>query len=273
MMTYIPILILLGGLVFGAHRMAKRRHRQRLLSTPLSAGDLAIVHEMVPIVRQLPPELEARLQGKINLFLDQIDFYGRGGVVVDREVELSIAAQACLLVVNSDAWYDTLRTILLYPGAFRARQTSHDGLVVTEQDQTRLGESWQHGPVVLSWPHAEQGGRNDEDGHNLVLHEFAHQLDALSGHTDAVPILKKGQRFEDWEQAIMAGFDAHVQNVERGRGTVLSEYAATSYVEFLAVSIEVFFEKPEKFQEEYPDVYAQISVLLGLDPLAWTDQR
>lgn len=190
-------------------------------------------------------------------------------MVVDRRTELSIAAQACLLIVNTDAWYSTLRTILLYPSAFTSRQKNHDGFVVTEESQARLGESWQHGPVVLSWPHAAQGGLNGLDGQNLVLHEFAHQLDALSGQTNAVPILAHEQRFEDWEKAIMAAYETHVANVSHNKKTVLSDYAATNYVEFLAVSIEVFFEKPARLKGEYPDVYEQLSILLNLNPLEW----
>ncbi len=269
MFTYFLAIIVLVCVAIAGVKLRRRRIRQRLLNSTLQAQDWAIVQEMVPMVGQLPDALQKRIQGKINLFLDQIDIYGRSGVVVDRRVELSIAAQACLLIVNSEAWYSTLRTILLYPSAFRSRQKNHDGFVVTEESQVRLGESWQHGPVVLSWPHAEQGGLNGLDGHNLVLHEFAHQLDALSGQTNAIPILAAGQRYEDWEKAIMAGYDAHVENVNHNRKTVLSDYAATNYVEFLAVSVEVFFEKPQRLLDEYPDVYEQISHLLGLNPLEW----
>jgi Mlc titration factor MtfA (ptsG expression regulator) len=271
MLTFFLVAVFLCVLGYVWRQWAKQAHRARLLASTLVADDLEVVFEMVPMLRQMPPDLLIRLQGKMTLFLDQVDIYGRGGVVVDRHAELSIAAQACLLIVNSDVWYETLRTILLYPGAFKSRQQSRDGFVVTDQDQARLGESWQHGPVVLSWPHAEQGGLNNVDGQNLEIHEFAHQLDALSGQTNAVPIQRDGQRFDDWEAAFMAGYDTHVANVARGRKTVLSDYAATNYVEFLAVSFEVFFEKPEKFQHEYPDVYQQISVLLGLDPLNWAD--
>ena len=250
---------------------AKRQKRRQLLSSVLAPEDWAIVTAMVPLVRNLPHPLKIRLQGKMNLFLDQVQIYGKNGLVVDRGMELSLAAQACLLVVNSDAWYKTLKTVLLYPGAFRSPQQTHAEFIVTEHNYVNLGESWHRGPVVLSWPHAEQGGKNQFDGQNLVLHEFAHQLDSLSGSTDGVPVLMAGQSYQDWEAAIITGYDNHVANVERNRKTVLDPYAATNYVEFLAVSMEVFFEKPKKFKKEYPDVYKQISILLSLDPLDWAD--
>lgn len=267
MWYFIPVVLIAG--YFVVRRVAHHKQRARLVQTPMTDHDWALALETVPLAANMPAQLQRQLQGKVNLFLDQVDIYGQGGLEIDRRMEVSVATQACLLVVNTDAWYDTLRTILLYPGAFRSRQTTHDGYLVTEQDRVALGESWHRGPVVLSWPHAEQGGLNEEDGHNVVLHEFAHQLDALSGDTNAVPILAAGQDFKTWEAAIMDGFDRHLDNVERGRKTVLDAYGATNYVEFLAVSIEVFFEKPAKYQAEYPDVYRQISILLNLDPLDW----
>lgn len=225
---------------------------------------------MVPIVTRLPEHLQVRLQGKALLFLDQIDIYGRNGLIVTRDMELSLAVQGCLLIVNSTQWYASLRTILLYPGAFQSIQSRRDGYLVTQTKQVRLGESWHRGPVVLSWAHSESGGQDPHDGHNLVLHEFAHQLDTLSGSTDGVPVLMKGQSYADWEAAIVGGFDRHVENVNCGRKTVLAPYAATKYVEFFAVSVEVFFERPQELKDEYPDLYRQISLLLGLDPLEWS---
>jgi MtfA peptidase len=107
------------------------------------------------------------------------------------EMRLSIAAQACLLVVNIDTWYDNLRTILVYPSAFKSKRVRYKGYVVTERETVRTGESWARGPVILSWTHAREGAANDHDGHNVVFHEFAHQIDDLSGHTDGVPNLSE----------------------------------------------------------------------------------
>ena len=140
----------------------------------------------------MPNTLRPALEGKINLFLNRVEFIGCDGQEVTEDMRLAIAAQACLLVVNNDQWYDTLRTILIYPGAFQSRQERYDGYVVTEENSVRLGESWARGPVILSWPHSEQGALNAEDGHNVVLHEFAHQIDALSGHTDGAPLMNQG---------------------------------------------------------------------------------
>lgn len=260
------ILLILSAL--GLRYWLKRRARAQLLQTPLSVDQRAIVVDQVPLVRKLPPQLQAKLEGKITLFLDQVEFIGCDGLEVTEEMRLSIAAQACLLVVNSDAWY-ALRTILLYPGAFMSRQAEINGYVVTERKTVRLGESWSNGPVVLSWQHSEEGGLGEDDGRNVVFHEFAHQLDDLSGHTNAIPLLSKGQSFAEWERVMLSRFEQHVRNVEAGQETVLDEYGAESPVEFFAVAVEVFFEQPKRLLQEEPELYHQLAALFRLEPHSW----
>lgn len=247
----------------------KSRRRARLLASPLTDRQRAILTTEVPLTRRLPAALRANLEGRIALFRDQIDFIGCDGLEITEEMELSIAAQACLLVVNSDAWYTHLRTVLVYPGAFRSREVLHNGYVATEVETVRLGESWPRGPVVLSWRDARQGATDEQDGRNLVLHEFAHQLDDLSGHTDATPLLSEGQSFSEWESAFLAAFERHVEDVRDGKRTMIDSYGAEGIEEFFAVAIELFFERPAALREDEPDVYLQLSVLLNVDPIRW----
>jgi Mlc titration factor MtfA (ptsG expression regulator) len=253
----------------GARIWNKRTQHKQLLETPLSDYQKDMVAEQVPLIRRLPHEMHSKLQGKISLFLHQVNFVGCNGLEITEEMRLSIAAQASLLVVNSDAWYTNLRTILVYPSAFKSKTTSHDGFVVRETEIVRLGESWARGPVVLSWKHTKLGAADDSDGHNLVLHEFAHQLDDLSGQTNGVPLLAKGQSFAQWERVFVTAYESHIRNVTAGRQTVLNAYGAENHQEFFAVAIEVFFEKPARLKEEEPEVYAQLSELLRLDPSTW----
>lgn len=267
-MTALLLVLLALGAV-GVYLWRKRKRRLDLLASPLSDEERQSMARLVPLTKRLPPDLRAKLEGKINLFLDQVDFVGCNGFEVTDEVRLSIAAQACLLVMNTKAWYSRLFTILVYPSAFRTRQTSYDGFVAHEYDDVRLGESWTLGPVVLSWAHAQQGGINAEDGQNLVLHEFAHQLDSLSGATNGVPLLNRRQTFAQWEQVMLGAFSRHQTNTGDGRKTVIDAYGAQNHEEFFAVAIEVFFEKPEKLQSDEPDLYAELAKLLQLDPLKW----
>ena len=271
-----PLILLLIALIGGIliYRIwAKRQTQRTLLRSPLSAHQRKIIEHQVPLVSQLPQQFHAILEGKINVFLEQVSFYGCEGLEVTEEMELSIAAQACLIVVNTETWYDTLTTVLIYPGAFTSLRKEYDGYVVKEAQTVRTGESWSRGPVILSWADTEAGALNATDGHNVALHEFAHQIDDLSGHTDGAPLMSEGQSLSKWEQVILDAYDRHVNAVERGKRTVLDPYGATAHEEFFAVAVEALFEKPAQLSADEPAVYAQLVELLQLDPESWPKQR
>ena len=254
------------ALWLGRRRQKRRRHIA-LLATRLSDRDRRMLRRAVPLLARLPADLHPALEGKIALFRDQVTFHGCDGLTVTDEMELTIAAQACLLIVNSPLWYTTLRTVLIYPGAFRSMLAEDDGYVVREEEVVRDGESWPHGPVILSW----EAVRDSGDGVNVVLHEFAHQLDALSGDVDGVPLLGPGQSFEDWEQVVLEAFARHQDRADRPLPTVLDTYGAESHEEFLAVAIESFFERPRQLRGVEPALYAELTKLLRLDPATWPD--
>ncbi len=239
------------------------------MATPLGPAERAMIEHHVPLVRRLPDDMRTRLDGKIQVFLEQVDFVGCDGLEITEEMRLSVAAQACLLVVNSEAWYDPLTTILIYPGAFKSRQQSHDGYVVSEAEIIRSGESWTDGPVVLSWAHSQAGAANDRDGQNVVFHEFAHQLDALSGHTDGAPLMAEGQDYGDWARTMQNAYARHQKAVSQGRATAIDAYGATLPEEYFAVVVEMFFETPEALKREEPEVYDQLVQLMQVDPVGW----
>lgn len=263
----LALLMVLGYL--GARAWSHAQRRRQLLASRLSTVERATVERAVPLMAKIPREIKPRLEGKIRLFLDQVTFIGCDGLEVTDEMRLAIATQACLLIANTDAWYKTLRTILVYPGAFKSMRAENNGFVVTERETVRLGESWARGPVVLSWAHSEDGAKNSEDGKNVVIHEFAHQLDNLSGQTDAAPILASDQSFATWAHVFTTAYDRHVAKVRAGGRPILDAYGAKSHVEFFAVAVEAFFEKPTELLQDEPDVYAQLSQLMRLDPAAW----
>ena len=270
-MVIFPILgivLLIGALLWLRH-WTKQRKRAKLLAMPLTGEQRHMVAQLVPLTRRMPENLRRRLEGKINLFLDQITFHGMNGIEPNEPMRLSIAAQACLLVVNTDVWYDTLRTVLVYPSTFVARRDRHEGYVVTADDLHMAGESWTRGPVVLAWDHALKGGLDADDGYNVVIHEFAHQLDALTGDANGIPVLSRGQAYEGWETAMLEAYDTHVARVERGHPTLFDPYGATNHEEFFAEAIVTFFEKPRAMLREEAALYAQFSELLAIDPARW----
>ncbi|MEM8631930.1 MAG: M90 family metallopeptidase [Pseudomonadota bacterium] len=268
-MGYLFAFLFLVAGIFGFRRWRQTQVRDRLLAMPLSDGQREIVDRAVPLLGKLPPEFRQRLEGKMQRFLDQVRFYGNDDLEVTEEMELSVAAQACLLIVNTDMWYENLRTILIYPSAFKSKQARQNGFVVTEREIVRTGESWNRGPVVLSWAHSRMGALNDHDGHNVVLHEFAHQIDDMSGRTNGVPLLGKGQSFAEWERVFLTAFEDHVRAVEHGKKTLIDPYGAEGHEEFFAVSVEVFFERPQALKKELPQVYGQLAQLFRLEPADW----
>jgi MtfA peptidase len=235
--AYFLIFILVVAGTFGYRYWAKRKTHESLLTSRLSDHQREIIADQVPLTRRLPSELSGKYEGKIRAFLNQVEFTGCNGLEVTEEMRLSIAAQACLLIVNSNTWYEHLNTILVYPGAFKSRQASHNGYVVTERETVRTGESWSRGPVILSWAHSQQGALNTKDGHNVVFHEFAHQIDDLSGHTDGVPNLDKNQSFAEWEHVFVGAHKRHRQHVQSGRKTVIDAYGAEGHEEYFAVTV------------------------------------
>lgn len=271
-MSLLPYLLIALAIVgiYLLRQWAKHRERKALLAKPLEPHQRETVERLVPLVRQLPDYLRQSLEGKINLFLHQVTFRGQSGVEVTEPMKLSIAAQACLLIVNSSVWYDTIRNVLLYPSVFDTGRDNFDEGVVHENRHGTLGESWNRGPVVLSWNHALHGGLRAHDGENVVIHEFAHQLDSLSGHTNGIPLLSKGQDYTGWETAMLDAYHAHVERVQRGERTLIDAYGATNHQEFFAEAIVNFFERPLDLRREEPALYAQFAELLALDPAEWS---
>jgi Mlc titration factor MtfA (ptsG expression regulator) len=263
----IILCVIFGAL--GSRYFSQRAEHKRLLNARLTGREWDIITQQVPLIKKLPIELHKKLEGKINLFLAQVEFHGCDDLEMTEDMELSIAAQACLMVVNNNQWYDTLQTILIYPGAFKSTHTERDGYITREIETVRLGESWARGPVVLSWAHSKSGAFNDADGHNVVLHEFAHQLDGLSGGTDGAPVLDRDHKFSDWVDALNASYDNLIKRVENGQSTFLDAYGATAPAEFFAVSVEVFFEQPQQFEKHEPEVYEQMAKYFNLDPAKW----
>ena len=263
----VAVLILVGAISF--RHWAQRQERKRLLSMPLSDHQLAIVAEQVPLTKRLPDELRTKLGGKINLFLKQVEFIGCNGLTVTEGMKLSIAAQACLLVVNNDTWYDGLTTVLIYPGAFTSHHEEREGYVVHEGETVRTGESWSKGPVILSWVHAQNGAANSTDGQNVVFHEFAHQIDDLSGRTNGIPDLNSIEGLKDWAKAFDAAYKAHVHSVQTGRKTLFDAYGSSGPQEFFAVAVETFFERPQALKHMEPAVYGQLAQYFRVDPSDW----
>lgn len=246
------------------HSRRQKNVREKLMRVDLSPNDWTAINRVVPIFEKMPAELRAKIDGLVQVMLAEKSFEACGGLrEVTREMKLVILAQAALLLVGrKHDFFPHLRSILLYPDAYEA----HDD---REGKSVRLGESWSSGSVVLSWKSVLGGSRNDEDGHNVVLHEFAHQLDQEDGSSDGLPVLAEGMSHAVWARAFRESYERFCEDVEAGKETVLDDYGATNPAEFFAVATETFFEKAEQLGEAHGEVYAQLKIYYGLDPVNW----
>lgn len=224
----------------------------------------------LPVYPRLSPEQQTRLQDMIKFFIDRKRFYGCAGLKVTDEMRVIIAAQACLLVLNrGGALYPKLKSILVYPTAFRVNRDEHqaDG-TVAEGGHNLLGESWNNGRVILSWDDVSRGVADFSDGHNVVLHEFSHQLDAESGVTNGAPPLRSNS-YKAWAAIFTRNFEDLEARSIRGLDTVMDEYGATNPAEFFAVATETFFEKPHELHGRRPELYEQLQRYYQADPREW----
>lgn len=232
---------------------------------------ITLLEKNVPLYGRLPEELRVRLDEKIARFIATIRFEGCGDLELTEEMILTVAAQACLLVIHREGNpYPELKVVYLYPGTFSSVQKSVDSTgVVTEGRVSRLGESWETGTVVLSWDSVEAGARNVFDAQNVTFHEFAHQLDHEDGSTDGAPGLSGRAAYQSWAHVFRENYADFLGMLEDGKKTLIDSYGATNPAEFFAVATETFFEKPRQLANKRPDLYEEMRNYYGLDPREW----
>ena len=249
-----------------------RRRRARLLtllSTPLKASDISLLEKNVGLYALLPEELRSQLHGLIQVFLAEKKFIGRG-IDITEDIRLTVAGNACLLLLHSHRkTFPGFTSILIYPETYVAHQTTQDGALQTRETSRRAGESWIRGPVVLSWSDVISGSKNANDGHNVVIHEFAHKLDEQTGQMDGLPLLREQAHYKEWSEILGAEYISLQERAKRRKNKVLDTYGTVSPPEFFAVATESFFEKPRQMKSRLPDLYGQLKTFFQLDPESW----
>ena len=250
----------------------RRLNRAEVLAEPFPEAFRDLLVKRVPLVSYLSEAERHKLEALIRIFLSEKNFEGAGGLELDEEMRVVIAGRASLLLLHrvelDEPIYPELASIVVYPSTYRTRQKKRDGYLIVEDEQARLGESWSRGAVILAWDAVLAGGANPADGHDVVLHEFAHQLDAEDGAMDGTPELGARERYTAWSRVAGAEFTALQHAVERHKKTNLDAYGATNAPEFFAVVVEAFFEKPRQLSEQHPELYAELSAFFRFDPAA-----
>ncbi len=224
----------------------------------------------LPLLAALGPDEQARLHELASLLLREKAFVGAGGLQIDDAMRVYIAAQACLLILNLGLdYYDGWHEIILYPDTFVVHHEEYDEAGVVHETRRALeGESWERGPLVLSWNDVCPQALTQGEGANVIVHEFAHKLDMLNGAANGMPPLHADMSREAWTEVFTEAYETMCQQLDSGEATELDAYAAQHPAEFFAVMSEAFFAAPRRLYRTFPAVYRQLSLFYRQDPLA-----
>ena len=246
----------------------RSRRRRRLLASPLSADERAVLERLRFYAKAPAPE-RARLEVLARTFAAERRWEPCGGLVLTSSMKLLIGAQAARLLVGIEDIVDPfpdVSSILVYPTAYVTQTQRVNSIGVVSEGSVNAGEAWMHGPVVLSWDAIERESRNPEAGHNVVLHEFCHRLDMEDGFADGTPVLANRAEIRAWARVMTGEFENLVHATERGERTVLDAYGSTNPTEFYSVATECFFELPRALRRDRPALYALLRDHYRQDP-------
>ncbi len=252
--------------MFGFKKWKRKRASQRAFPEVWRT----VLEEGLAYYAALSEEDRQELRRHILVFLSEKRFEGCGGLEITDEIRVTIAAQACILLLHRQTdYYPGLSSILIYPGAYIAPETHvlPDGIVT--EDAVHIGESWPRGSVVLSWEDVLDGIQDPHDGYNVVFHEFAHQLDQDGAEFGSDSVFQDRSRFSAWAKVFQEEFDRLRHDLRHDRPTFLDEYGAGDPAEFFAVATEYFFELPRELQENHPDLYRELKFFYRQDPAEW----
>ena len=267
---FVCVVALVVGAALAGPLLARLWRRRLVTRQPFPAAWRDILRRRVPLARELPAVLQLRLKKHIQVLLAEVPFIGCAGLEVSDEVRVTIAAQAAFLLLGRGGSFGILRQVLVYPGHFVVpRSAVGAGGVVHEARDVLAGESWQRGQVILAWDAVLEGADDPHDGVNVVMHEFAHQLDQDTGGANGAPYVGRGAVQSAWARVMNREFDALRVRLARAQPSSIAPYAATSPAEFFAVATELFFEKPGALAAERPELYEQLKRCYRLDPSAW----
>ena len=248
----------------------KKRKWRRWRSQPLPSAWIDIIERNFPYYQYLAPDERTKLQGHIQVFLHEKRFEGCEGLDITDEIRVTIAAQACILLLHRRSnYFPLMKTILVYPHPYFVSATRRlAGGLVEEGIQSRLGESWHRGPIVLAWDDVLKSSLDPDDGHNVVFHEFAHELDSEYGTMDGTPPLPRNTMYTAWARVLSHEYRKLLDDLGTGHQHLIRAYGATNPAEFFAVVTELFFERPIALKTRHLELYEQFRLFYEQDPAA-----
>lgn len=250
------------------------RARKQLLEAPFPPEWHSALPRWIPITERLPAQRRREFERLVRVFVAEKNWVGAGGLELNDEIRVTVAGYACLMILGlTDFLYENVETIIVYPSTVRA--PLREGNIfrqplgpVSERPPALLGEAHLRGPVILVWD-AVKRARHPERGHNVVFHEFAHQLDMLDGSANGAPPLHSQSDYKLFFEVCQAEYTALRAAAASGTPTFLDPYGATNEAEFFAVSTEFFFDAPRALRDHHPELYAILKRFFRLDPATW----
>ena len=250
----------------------KARRRKEILEQPFPGAWRRIMDAMVPYYGCLDQDEKIQLEQLVQVFLEEKDFEGCGGLELNDTIRVTVAAQACVLLLGLEHdLYQKLDSILLYPSTVVTPETGvrvFAGMPqISENPVPISGQAFMRGPVILVWDAVKQGAKH-ADGHNVVYHEFAHIIDMYDGRVDGTPLLSSRKQYRAWAQICTKEFFSLKEQSNKGKKTFLNAYGATNEPEFFAVATEYFFERPLELKEKHHSLYTLLAAFYNQDPAA-----
>lgn len=298
-------LIVICSLVILAWLAPRWRLRQ-VLARAFPTNYSKILRRNLPQYRHMPTDLQMQLKRLIRQFLFEKKFVGCDGLQISDEMRVTIAGKACLLLLNKPSQvYPKLSHVLVYPGAFQVTRHQQQAGIVSQEQQVLAGESWQDGRVILAWDqivhsqrrqaHADHSrdhlhdhpAADHAEHHDVVLHEFAHQLDSETGVTNGTPILGGSSAYGNWQQVMQREYQHLQMRIEHLHGKhlpgnqtpgwhpqvpqeeVIDPYGATNPAEFFAVCTEAFFCRSAALADRHPELFGLLRDYYRVDPRNW----
>lgn len=257
--------------IFSLYILLKVQKKKAFINREFPLEWKQILEHNTPVYSRLPATLQAQLHQHILQFISEKKFYGCNGLTITDEIKVTIAGEACMLLLNRQTnQYYKLHYILVYPSSFITDKSQQqlDG-TVSQQEHHLLGESWDKGKVILSWDDVLKGAKDFTDGQNVVLHEFAHQLDQESGTTNGAPLLGQQSSYQRWSCVLSKEFTQLQYKSEHNFESLIDTYGATNPAEFFAVVTETFFERPSQLASMHPELFEQFKAFYAVDPREW----
>ena len=242
-------------------------NRRIIKNSAITSEEWRLAIASLPLLKGLSEKELEHLKELSILFINEKEFEGAHGLDVNQHMILIIALQACLPILHLGLKkYKNFYTVIIYPETFvTKRNVTDENGVVHYEESSLLGEAWLAGPVILAWDETETAGIID--GHNLIVHEFAHKLDMQNGVANGFPPLNFKMKRKNWVNAFSKGFEHFQKRCHTNELYGISCYAATSPAEFFAVLSEVFFERPVIINKHYPEIYQQLSLYYRQSPI------